>query len=574
MKKIIHGLVCFLLIMSCGFEGIPESITIKGNPGLYIPLGSPFAGGQVREWLEDLNPSKLEEMMGGADDGPKFYDYKISEEMAAEHGITPNIQTYLVKYPLTKMSLNPGNDIFDAMENANPGGVNIPSIPGLPALSPGDYYYFHENDIPDKTDDVNKPFLRIPLKEMEKSISKITRDSNGRFGLEIAYNEQFKQHLQLKIPAFGIDSYKAGEQDPVNPAKLLYVNEDGTDFEPNTALHKSPADGEILVYARISGLCSGELKPKMLFEWKTAEVIIGGTNNDAFKMEYPIGNSLGDFLGDKASFKKVEGYVFMHGLKSSNDIKITVDINNNSGYSDQQKGKLTEKKPEFNINETTKIAEGNITDSSFTSDTNPVKHYLDLAPIFKPDDAKLSANIDITSLTITHSEESDAEFGLYVLIPLELEVHGDEAPDVNVDGVNIKQEYVILDLGDDAPSKAGTGDDLFGRKDGDDKMFGEFGDIEYVEIILRGVDITIDGFALLIKNKDEYSLLEFKENESLKFDGKSLDRPFNPNLYILMKKDKDTTDKGSLKFLRSQTPRFDFKIDVRAKAKIEHTIKF
>jgi hypothetical protein len=67
--------------------------------------------------------------------------------------------------------------------------------------------------------------------------------------------------------------------------------------------------------------------------------------------------------------------------------------------------------------------------------------------------------------------------------------------------------------------------------------------------------------------------LTFGENTSWKFSGDSLGIPFNPEYSILLKKD-DDKDYGSLTFERSENPKFDFKLDVKAKARIEHTINF
>jgi hypothetical protein len=119
----------------------------------------------------------------------------------------------------------------------------------------------------------------------------------------------------------------------------------------------------------------------------------------------------------------------------------------------------------------------------------------------------------------------------------------------------------------------GTGDDLFGRKEGDDNLLK---DIEYVEIVLKDVDITLidkNNLAVLINNKNDYRLLNFVDNTSLKFSGESLGIPFNPEYNILLKKD-EGKNYGSLALLRSDNPKFDFKIVVNAKARIEQTINF
>jgi hypothetical protein len=96
MKKITPGLVCFLLLItSCD---MPETITIKGNPELYFPLGSPFAGLKDGERLEDsISPKKIKEMISDTE-GTEVYE--ASRDMAAGYGIDENVLTYLVKYPI------------------------------------------------------------------------------------------------------------------------------------------------------------------------------------------------------------------------------------------------------------------------------------------------------------------------------------------------------------------------------------------------------------------------------------------------------------------------------------------
>jgi len=575
MKKLVYGLACLFLILSCD---IPESITVKGNPGLYVPLGSPFAGLKEGERLEDLiSKDKIREMMNsnasGAGNGLVIYD--VSETMAQNHGIDPKVQTYLVQYPLTEMPLNLKDYLDDAINAVNTkGDITIPSVSGVTGTLPaGTYYYIYgDGSTPGTSDITNNPFIKIPLNDMVKLVKKVSRDPAGRFGMEINYTPQLAQYLEFKIPALGINSYiKGTPYPPASPAKLLYVDQSGTDFFPRNDLQKTGDDSELWVYARISGPCAGNLTPEMHFEWTKALINTDTGNGSAFKAEYPIENSLSDFLGGGISFNKVDGYVYMSGLTSGSSIKMTVD----TGNSQNQIRNLIEATPSFTVTEKsdgTKIADGSLTVSSFTgADTSP----LNLAPVFEGAGAVLKVVVDIEDIEITHSEAGDrnVKINLYTMIPLNLKISavpGKEAPNVTVGGVNVRNNYVPLDLGDTL-AKMGTGD-LFGREEGKDNLIKE---IDSVEIIIKDVDISIigkDNLVVLVKNKDNYNLLEFNNNASLKFDSGNLSAPFSPEFTVLLKK--DTANSGSFKILRAESPKFDFKLDVKAKAKINYTQKF
>jgi hypothetical protein len=592
MKKSIPGLACFFLILSCGIEGIPKSVTIKGNPGVYAPLGSPFAGRKDGDRLEDMiSPSYIKEMMNRKPvNGQEIEIYEADKGILKDQTIDENTLTYLVQLPVTKLSLNPDNDILKALDEVNTGvKIEIPSISGVTAPTPTNPICIYDYGRNYGPEDLNKPFLKIPLEDMAESIEKIVKGTDDRFGMVINYTQELKDNLELKIPAFNMD-WKHGTRSSDN-TKLEFF-EEGGDFYPATDLKKpagSGADGEIWVYARISGPCTGVLKlEKILFEWTKA--VVNTSSRGPFNTGYIIENGLRDFLGGKIKFKRIDGFVYMSGLKSPNTITMKVDIkpidlisgtlgNPLASY----EGTLEEKELGFQVTgkkfDGTKIIDGSLQDSSFKRNGGGK---LDLTPIFEGDGVFLSVETIINTLEVERSSgfNSDSvQFSLYALIPLDLKVQGEDAPDVVVDSVNLKQQYVILELGDEPGElKAGTGYDLFGREEGGDNLFE---DIEYVEISLRDIDdITIidkANLAVLINNKkndkNDYRLLNFTDNTSLKFTGESLGIPFNPYYSILLKK-KPGDNYGSLTFLRSDNPSFDFKIDVRAKARFEHTINF
>jgi len=555
MKKVIYGFLCLFLITTCELE-MPESITIKGKPGLYVPLGSPFAGMKEEDRLENLiSPSGILKMMNsdGSDMGLEIYE--VSEAMAQNCDIDKDILTYLVHYPLADMPLNLQVYMDSAAEAINSKGeIIIPRIPGEESLPEGKFYYIYDAGQQWSESDTDQPFLRIPLNDIIQLVKSVTKEPGGKFGLEIDYTAQLANYLELKIPAFGINSYMKGKPYPSdNPDKLQFYTDTMNEFYPQTL-----PDNEFWIYARISGPCCGDFEPGILFDWKTAFIDPSAMEENNF--DNPIGNSLGDFLGGKVSFKRVEGYMYMSGLSS---LEMTVDVGN--GPQDIILREVAEKS--FNVIKTkpdgTKIIDGSLKDSN-------CDRPLDLAPLFN-ENAVIKAEFKEFPIDKDKDGDKIIKISLYVLIPLDLEVKevaGKEAPNVTIGGVNIRENYVPLDLGNTL-SKTGTGDDLFGRKAGEDSLLNE---IESVGITLKNIDITVIDktmLAVLIETKDPPQLVEFKNN-SVSLQLKDLSVPFSPKFTVLLKK--DTPDSGSFRILRADAPKFDFKLYVEAKTSLDFTL--
>jgi len=597
MKKVIPGLICLLLITTCGFE-MPESITVKWNPGLYVPLGSPFAGMEPEDRLENLiSPDNIRKMMNSGASGTEGMEiYEVSEGMAENHGIDKNVLTYLVEYQLADMPLDMEKymeQVTEALNNKEED-IKIPSIPGLAseALPAGQYYYIYDNGKSNgPTPDDNKPFLKIPLNDMAKLVTQVRRN-NGKFGLKVsvapqlpgsANLEQLRQYLELKIPALGITDYTEGT---IIGDELQFVNQSSTPFNPKTDLKKTGNDYELWIYARINGYCSGTIEPGMVFEWTAVDINTKEADGgNALNQEYPIENMLGDFLGGAVSFKEVSGYVYMTGMTEANmigNIDMTVTIGG-----DEQKRNLKDAIPTFTVTtkpDGSKIADGSLTTSSFTGNTSP----LNLASVFEGTGEKiLKVNIEIPKVTITNSQnlgDSKIQSKLYALIPLDLKVSedpskpGTQAPDVDVGGVNIKSTYVPLDLGD-ALNKDSTESDLFGREENEDNFLNY---ITYVKIGITKTNINIidpGKLAVLVKTKKDNRLLEFKDNAFLQFTGDVLNEiPFSPEFSVLLKKDDKAAggkeDFGSFKILRPKNPSFDFNLYVEAKVELDYTVDF
>jgi len=515
--------------------------------------------------LENLiSPNGIIKMMNndGSDKGLEVYE--VSKEMAQTCDIDGNILTYLVHYPLADMPLDLQKYMDQAAEAVNSKEeIIIPPIPGEEPLSAGKYYYIYDAGQGWSETDQGKPFLRIPLNDMAKLVKSVTKKSDGKFGLEIDYTPQLANYLELKIPAFDIEYMKGIPSPSANPDKLQFYTDTMNEFVPQTQLDGS----DFLIYARISGPCWGNLILGILFDWANAVIDTGAMEEGNFIEEYPIGNSLGNFLGGTVSFNKVEGYVYMSGLGSDSLVQMAVDVGDGPQNRD-----LKEAEKSFNVIKTkpdgTKIIDGSLDDSSCD--------HLELAPIFKSAEATIKAQIKIDEFTIHENEAGDRviKISLYALIPLDLKISG-LAPSVTTDnGINIQNNYVPLDLG----NRFNLGvDDLFGRKGDKDDIINE---IDEVGISLRDIQVSVidkDKLAVLIKSRTTYKLLEFNKKEpSLTFEKNFISYPFSPDITILLAKDNiadgGKANFGSFKILRTDVPKFDFKLDVKAKAKFNYTI--
>jgi len=586
MNKIIPGIIFLLLITSCGFE-MPESITVKGNPGLYVPLGSPFAGMDPDERLEQLiRKDNIKKMMNNADsDAREMEVYEVSPQMAINHNIDPDLLTYLVDYQLADMPLNLQtymDKAIDALKSKRE--ISIPAIPSKYAgVDLSNHPLYFKNEDGDLTDNINEegPFLKIPLNDMGKLVKEVTRNEDGKFGLkipEINKNPDLKKYLWLKIPALGIDDYIEGEPED---GELFFVDRSGSPFYPRENLQKSGSNYELWVYAKITGACEGTIDPEIVFEWESAQIDTGEADASSFKEEYNIGNSLGNFLGEGTSFKEVSGYVYMTGIEDNGPFEMNVYIDG----SDTQIRYLKNAAPSFTVGDDG-LAYGNLTNSSFTDKpdgTSHIKEPLDLAPIFTKDGGKINVDIIIEDWWIYYNPEDIYDTSIHcrllVLIPLDLKITGECIQPTREEGNPDDKEYVMLEL--EALKKGlGKGDDLFNRKPGEDNALK---DIKYVDINLmfskNDINIIDSGrLAILVTkttNDGKISrLLEFKNNNKLRLSGSFLnDIPFNPTFSVLLERDK-FQDFGSFQILRQNNPKFDFKIYIQAKAKLEYTLDF
>ena len=193
MKKMMLGLLCLVWLMSCE---IPQSVTFKGNPEVYIPLGSPFAGMADEDRLENLiDPGRIREMMNTGDEASpshriRIYDYQGSH-------VDPGLQAYLIHYPIVTMQLDLSEYTAEALKDTEDGELASFNVPAEVEDIPHDQFdsqypngCFLTRDGLKTSHDPNGPLFTIPLADMQKLVKEV----NGTaFGVQINYRVSFEQ---------------------------------------------------------------------------------------------------------------------------------------------------------------------------------------------------------------------------------------------------------------------------------------------------------------------------------------------------------------------------------------------
>jgi len=543
MKKTLLGLLCLIAAMSCD---IPQSVSIKGKPGLYLPLGSPFSRLEEGERLENhVSPANIKKMMS-EEENTVVYDYP---------DYRGDLQVYIVRYPIAEMKRNLTeyvNDVFLDAEFAPP--FVIPDDVG--SLPSGQTLYLTREGIQQTP---GAPLFTIPLADMYRLVQEVT---SGPFGIELDYSPSFQQNLRLSIPAFEIDFDTPGTQ---AGSKLRFVNPAKTVFEPGTDLN---ANGELEIYVQVSGPCSGTIEPQAVFVWDTAIVEIPD-DSDKMSGQYAINNNLGNFLGSDAAYKEVKGYIYAHGLGENallGELKgRNVDlVPTGTPLKDKPKPLFADpfvgEIPEHSIEQIENVG-------SLRRD-EAGKSYIDMTDLLNNEDASfLEYRISIDRMEIKNVagqiEGETITVDLVILLPLEFIVQT----------LSSDPGYVKLDLGEALPESVGEGD-LFKRTGSDDDLFSS---VDSVTIHVKDPQNTIIGNPLYIllqsptqtgwpyKTIMDLDLEKKDISETIEYE--DLPNPFTPRFEVLLIKDPGE-DFATLRLTRpppDKPPVFDFILAVEAK---------
>lgn len=545
MRKITIGLLCLIGVMSCE---VPQSITVKGNPGVYIPLGSPFSRLPDADRLENrINPDRVKEMLNKSDtndtDEVKIYDYKGKE-------VDDDVQAYIVHYPIVEMKLDLTEYMNDATKVNGNTSISYAIESNIGNSSPSQFdtlfpqgAYLTEKG-PQKTEET--PLFKISLANMTKLVQEVRGNA---FGLKMKYSDNsFAQNVQIKIPAFGIDTYIPGTE--ADNKTLLFVN----DTNDQTFIPKSVSNGgklteknELEIFVKVTGPCSGTIIPEMVFDWTDA--IIYAPQDKPIKGEYTIKNELGDFLGTGNTFEEVTGYVYMYGIERNTRISL--------GYNNIKllnKNLLTPKdRPMFPITE--EIPAHSLSQPN-----------IELTDAFRSE-STLIYEVTIETWEIKNDNDTREKIitaDLVILLPLKFIISTPSS----------ESDYVKLEMKNLFP-EPGSGD-LFmrtGKNNPDDLL----NNLETVRINLERFQNTIiNEFSLLIVSGRDFSerldLSQDSKNPSLEIDWKKVPYPFSPRFEILIKKEFNQSY-GILKIKHPPIDKhltFDFFLTVEATANIDH----
>ena len=555
-KRLFLLFICIIAVLSCE---IPQSLTIKGKPGLYIPLGNPFDKLDPGERLEDyLTLEKIREMMGSGGE-VNVYDYRGDD-------IDPNVQAYLVHYPIANMRLNLQEYVDEALVNDDGELIsfNVPSQYSDPEYwnlfnDPefnGELFLTWDDGI--KTSE-GEPTFKIALVDMAKLVKKV----EGTFGFETSYDLSLAANLQVKIPAFGFTDYIPG----VKHGDRLRFLEENTTIHPQTDLNNT--NGFLEIYIKMTGPCSGRIESGVVFEWTEAVI---DTVDENFDGEYQIENSLNEFLGSGVKLKEVNSYIYIGGIDDAGASLILEHVykdDNNIDIKDELANGELESSPWETV-----------TGDIFNKSLSALHHsytggeFIDLTGVLNSKEAsKINYQILIKEMNVVNDGHLDKSItaDLVIMIVMDFEV-SDEDP--------VLSGYSRLDFGGVLPD---LGDeDLFAREGTDDDLLSN---IEMVKISLKNIEKgVIDGnIAVLVVNHDYntgvdsfFDLIDFDgPDPSLTLNMDDLPFPFTPRFEILLKN--ETGEEHAVLRIKRQGPDskpFGFFLTVEARADLNYTVEF
>jgi len=555
MKKVTLGLLCLIGVMSCE---IPQSITIKGNPGVYLPLGSPFKRLDEADRLENqISFGKIREMLSrsGADsvDRIRVYDYQGAD-------VDSRVQAYIVHYPIVEMKLDLEEYINDAAKTDDNDELSyiIPNTINSPLFSGQfpDGAYLTGTQGPKQTEDPNDPLFVILLEDMAKLVKEVTVNE---FGLEMEYSDpSFADHVRIKIPAFEITDYIPGVR-VGNTLRFVKIPTNKFIPKPRSESGNLNEKSEIEIFVKVTGPCAGTIIPEMVFNWTSA--IIYAPQDNPIKGTHTIQNKLGEFLGEGSRIKKAAGHIYVNDIEK-NEFKAAISITAAGSDLVSPNTQIKPKsRPSF------PDSASGLFEGSLPLDSLDKPDGIALTAVINSN-GKLEYTIKVEEMTITPADkEKTIAADLVVLFPLEFSITNTaRSPDNN--------DYVKLGFGDKVFDKLGEGDWFSRTGDGDDF----FNYLDMVKILIKDVNntiIDIDTLALQVETRKNSQIIEFnKKDLFLKITGDDIrDIPFNPRFTVLLRKDDNGS--GTLRILRpidNIPPAFNFKLDVEASAKVNYTI--
>jgi hypothetical protein len=531
--RVTLGLVSALFVaalLSCGMQ-IPESVTVKGTPGLYVPLGSPFAGsgegGGAASFSDYLSEAKIREMLG---------DDENMDLVAWDDPDHTGVQAYRVRYRVADINT-------DLSEYASKLEVGA-SESDLGGFIPG----------------TGAPVaLPLPLKSMSwaHSITNVT------IGVKLTFLAAVDLS-QVSVVFGGAASGGTPAPTSGSVTEVTYTSNQIAMFNPETdevtAAIKAPAG----VY----------YKPELVFNWATATIAL---EDGAKEGAYPINfSSFGSFLGEGTEFAAIDGYLYQHASGSNLTISGTLGASNDK-YAMVWEDGTTESVHE--------VSDELLWGSDYTR-PNPTNDpdtelKIDLTGLF---DQGLTFNyglnvqeVAINSAESSGTNKSSSQIYLVILLPMKFALTGEPAlyTDMNENPAGFYSgDYRKLDL-EMLQGMGGDGSDLLGRSGGGDDMFS---DIEYITLSFYDYSNNIiDGLFLGITTGEHTQFVPLNTTtlklNDITFKQADTAYPFAPKFELLVPAGTDAT--STFQILNpgvGKEAKIDFSISVEAKTALDYQV--
>ncbi|AEF83992.1 hypothetical protein TREPR_0038 [Treponema primitia ZAS-2] len=559
---ILIGILCFGVMTNCE---IPESVDIKGQPGLYINLGSPFGSDNLVK--EYLSPEGIAEQMGNSGSDSDIYQYTASDFLF--NGATidiNNTQTYLIQFPIANQDL----DFSEYLKELNTdldftvyqAGI-VPEPVSIP-LEMKDMASWVE------TIDIND----IPGGKISKIILK---DKDGAPDLV----KSLEKTIKLRVKNLGISTagdYKFGrpDKDPVDGKYILVFDAEVpvTEYSPKDKTDPIKIDTQFVGASTKTGTFSIDVD----LQWKRAVVNPGEVGDEGTQKGEFTGlkfSDLTEFLGG-VEFKNVPGYLYVSGLDNANaTIELKAEILGTSKKTETLIP-LKEIKQSHKLELNSDVPEKKI----YSGAIPPVEFSFPLEDVFNAKgDVTLKYEIKIVQMTMDNdgTPKDPIKIDLVIVLPLDFTVPPAPAG-VNYNFPDPKTENLIsyYPLNLSALPDPDSNDDMLNREEGEDNLFES---LKEAKIIINQVqNDVIDGLILAVKTKDpdhkkaEVIPLNDGNFQIITFTPSDLAIPFNPGFLLLVKSsDPNLTVK---RVASDADPKFDFNLALQARTDLNISQKF
>ncbi|MDR2500822.1 MAG: hypothetical protein LBD37_07075 [Treponema sp.] len=571
-------LAAALLFAACE---IPQTVSVKGSPGVYMHMGSPLGGSNPLQ--EQLNMAGLQEEIakGFGNSGVEIYEYKFDQirvgetaELTAANPETIDgrlVQTFLIRFRALNIEEKAGFKVDDPGISA---GLFVPPI--LDAL-PWD-------SIPDNQKRVT---LDLPLSitgDYVQSFVINNRDKNEYTTITLQGAADLRDALQLKADDLGIAEgkgtiagndlvFKASSEAP------LVLQSSGSN--PNSV----PVTFTFLQKPEKSGY----IPMNFALKWKQATINLRANDLKPLqegKFPAPSLGDLTEFLGG-LTFKSIPAYLYITLAGSVIPLKITIwserngsrtYLVGNTSNGESITSKLFSPPP----------AKSDAYNDDIYTASPPSLPPFNAAKAFGQKNTDLRYAVAIegganNQLTIQNTDDDTIKIQLdmLIVIPFQFEIEQTADNKITYKETGKADETFIkldIDLLKELNSSSG-GKDLFGRKKADDDLLGVKGiDLVSADIQVKKISNTmINGIYLGVidagRKEAVLQPLSFADNaplQSISFTKDTLAYPFAPNFAIMVKPGPGG-GKGvfTIQPLNQSNIQFDFQLAAAVKTRLD-----